>query len=176
MEEDFEYETKKDEYGGFWIRLIAYVIDGIVIGIPLSILSIIIFGVFFGASGAFDAFVTDSAYLEEQMMTEEESISFMISYFSALALTSIVNFILGAIYFAALHASKWQATVGKKLLNLKVTDTNGNRISFWRGFGRYSAKAFLSSIFLIGFFIAAFTDKKQALHDLIAKTVVTKNN
>jgi uncharacterized RDD family membrane protein YckC len=163
------YEEKK-EYGGFWIRFAAYLIDSIIVGIPLGILSIIIFAVFFGVSGAFDAALYDPTYLEQDVTGEEAG-----AFFGAYFVTMLVNFIVAVLYFAGLHASKWQATIGKKLVGLKVTDMNGNRISFWRGLGRYLAMTFLSSIFMIGYIIAAFTEKKQALHDLIARTVVVKN-
>ncbi|MEM5593714.1 RDD family protein [Niallia circulans] len=75
-----------------------------------------------------------------------------------------------------LHSSKWQATIGKKLLGLKVEDLKGNKLSFWRSLGRYIVSSLLSGILLIGFILAAFTEKKQALHDLIVGSIVVKNN
>jgi uncharacterized RDD family membrane protein YckC len=169
------YESTKEyeEYGGFWLRFAAYLIDSIIVGIPLTILSIVIFMIFFGTSDAFNTMISDPSYMETEM-TNEEAFAFMGSYFGALGVTFLVNLVVAVAYFAGLHASKWQGTVGKKLLGLKVTDLNGNRISFWRALGRYLAMAILSGIFLIGYIIAAFTEKKQALHDLIASTVVLK--
>ncbi|AIE59465.1 RDD family protein [Bacillus methanolicus] len=166
--EQQHYEEKK-EYGGFWIRFAAYLIDSIIVVIPLGILSTIIFVIFFGASGAFDAAMNDPNYLEQDL-TDAEAVAIFGGYLVAI----FVNFAVAVLYFAGLHASKWQATIGKKLLGLKVTDMDGNRISFWRAFGRYLAMTFLSSIFMIGYIIAAFTEKKQALHDLIARTIVVK--
>jgi uncharacterized RDD family membrane protein YckC len=166
------YESTR-EYGGFWIRFAAYLIDSIIVGIPLFILTIVIFMIFFGASDAFNMMMSDPAYLESEM-TDAEAMALMGSYLGATGVTIIVNLVIALAYFAGLHASKWQGTVGKKLLGLKVTDLNGNRISFWRALGRYLAMAILSGILLIGFIIAAFTEKKQALHDLIAGTVVVK--
>uniref|UniRef100_UPI0013C2DACA RDD family protein n=1 Tax=Klebsiella pneumoniae TaxID=573 RepID=UPI0013C2DACA len=96
------------------------------------------------------------------------------SYLGAIAVIILVSLIAAVAYFAGMHASKWQATVGKKLLGLKVTDLHGNRITFWRALGRYLAMSFLSGILLIGYIIAAFTEKKQSLHDLIASTIVIK--
>ncbi|KON89293.1 membrane protein YxaI [Sporosarcina globispora] len=166
------YESTK-EYGGFWLRFAAYLIDSIIVGIPLAILSIVIFMIFFGTSEAFNMMISDPSYMEAEM-TDAEAFAFMGSYFGALGVTVLVNLVVAVAYFAGLHASKWQGTVGKRLLGLKVTDLNGNRISFWRALGRYLAMAFLSGIFLIGYIIAAFTEKKQALHDLIASTIVVK--
>lgn len=167
------YESRR-EYGGFWIRFAAYLIDSIIVGIPLFILSIVIFMIFFGTSDDFNIMMNDPAYFETEM-TDAEAMAMLGSSLGATGVTVIVNLVIALAYYAGLHASKWQATVGKKLLGLKVTDLNGNRISFWRALGRYLAMSILSGILFIGFFIAAFTEKKQALHDLIAGTVVVKN-
>jgi uncharacterized RDD family membrane protein YckC len=59
-------------------------------------------------------------------------------------------------------------------MGLVVTDMNGNRISFLRATGRYFAKILSALILLIGYIIAAFTARKQALHDMLASTLVLK--
>ncbi|WP_338451882.1 RDD family protein [Niallia oryzisoli] len=170
--EVYSYEEKK-EYGGFWIRVAAYLIDSIIIGIPLSIISILILLVFFGTSDITYLIMADPTYMESGM-TDEEAMSFLATYFGSIIVTSIVSVIIAVAYFAGLHASKWQATIGKKAVGLKVTDLNGNRISFWRGLGRYLAMSFLSGILFIGYIMVGLTEKKQGLHDLIAGTVVLK--
>ena len=85
---------------------------------------------------------------------------------------------LGAIvwlgYYAAMESSTSQATVGKMALGIQVTDLEGNRISFGKALGRNLAKILSALIFYIGFIMAAFTAKKQALHDMIAGTLVVK--
>jgi len=172
LEKQPEYETQV-EYGGFWIRFAAYLIDYIIVGIPLSILTVIIFFVFFGASGFIDVILADPTYGEYEL-TDAEIFALLGSYLGALGVTLILNIIVYVSYFAGLHSSKWQATLGKKMLGLKVTDLDGNRISFWRALGRYLAMSFLSGILLIGYIVAAFTEKKQSLHDLICSTVVVK--
>jgi uncharacterized RDD family membrane protein YckC len=74
-----------------------------------------------------------------------------------------------------LESSKWQATVGKSVMNLRVTNLEGRRISFGHATGRFFAKIVSSLIPLaIGYIMAAFTERKQALHDLIAGTLVLK--
>ena len=78
------------------------------------------------------------------------------------------------LYEALMTSSSWQATVGKRVLNLKVTDDFGNRISFGRATARYFSKILSGMILCIGFIMAAFTDRKKALHDMIAGTVVVK--
>ena len=85
----------------------------------------------------------------------------------------LVGFLVGWGYFAGLESSERQATLGKSAMGLVVTDTDGNRISFLRATGRYFGK-WLSSILLIGYIMAAFTARKQALHDMLASTLVFK--
>ena len=83
-----------------------------------------------------------------------------------------VTLAIGAIYFSALHSSKWQATIGKKIFGLKVSTLDGKRVHFIRAFSRHISMIFLSSRFYIGYLMIFFTKRKQALHDLIVKTIV----
>lgn len=85
-------------------------------------------------------------------------------FFSSLA--------IGIAYYAGLHSSPLQATVGKLAFGIKVTDLWGKRIGVGMAIARYFA-TWLSLIILgIGFVMAAFTDKKRALHDILCKTLV----
>jgi uncharacterized RDD family membrane protein YckC len=59
-------------------------------------------------------------------------------------------------------------------LSMKVTDLQGNRISFARATGRHFAKYISAMILLIGYIMAGFTERKQALHDMIAGTLVRR--
>jgi len=86
----------------------------------------------------------------------------------------LVGYLVWILYEAVFLSGPWMATPGKKLLSIKVVDLNGNRISFWRAVGR-AAGQFLSSIFFIGYIMAFFTKDKQALHDLMAGTLVIKD-
>ena len=79
------------------------------------------------------------------------------------------------LYFAGLESSERQATVGKSVMSLRVTNLEGQRLSFGHATGRFFAKIVSGMIpFAIGYIMAAFTAKKQALHDLIAGTLVLK--
>jgi uncharacterized RDD family membrane protein YckC/Tfp pilus assembly major pilin PilA len=79
---------------------------------------------------------------------------------------------IGVAYFAGMHSSKMQATLGKMAFGIKVTDLEGKRIGVPLAIARYFA-TWLSAITLgIGFVIAGFTKKRQALHDIICKTLV----
>jgi uncharacterized RDD family membrane protein YckC len=73
-----------------------------------------------------------------------------------------------------MESSPRQATLGKMAMKIIVTDLEGRPISFGRATGRYFAKNFLSAICFIGFLMAIWTQKKQALHDMIAGTLVVK--
>jgi uncharacterized RDD family membrane protein YckC len=78
------------------------------------------------------------------------------------------------LYEAVMMSSEWQATVGKRLMSIVVTDINGKRPTFGRATGRHFAKYVSAFLLGIGFIIAAFTAKRQALHDMIAETLVVK--
>ena len=78
------------------------------------------------------------------------------------------------LYEAFMMSSEWQATVGKRVMSIVVTDLGGRRISFGRATGRHFAKYLSAFLLGIGFIMAAFTSKKQALHDIIAETLVVK--
>lgn len=92
----------------------------------------------------------------------------------ALRASGLVTLILLAVYFIAMHSSPWQATVGKWLMGVKVTDRSGNRIGVGRATGRFFA-LFLSSLTLgIGYALAGVTARRQALHDMVAGTLVVR--
>jgi uncharacterized RDD family membrane protein YckC/Tfp pilus assembly major pilin PilA len=76
------------------------------------------------------------------------------------------------IYSAAFESSKLQATVGKLAVGIKVTDMEGQRISFGRATGRYFAQIISAMIFGVGYVMTAFTERRQALHDIIAGTLL----
>ena len=80
------------------------------------------------------------------------------------------------IYEAWMLSCPWQATLGKRALSIAVTGLDGGRISFARATGRHFAKYISAVILLIGFIMAAFTARKQALHDIIAETLVVEQS
>jgi uncharacterized RDD family membrane protein YckC len=91
------------------------------------------------------------------------------------ALGNLVGILITWLYFTISESSPWQATLGKKLLGLKVADEAGNRIGFGKANGRYWSKILSALILCIGFIMVAFTEKKQGLHDKIAGTLVFKD-
>lgn len=137
------------QYGGFWDRVGAWLIDNAVLLVPILLVDLL------------QRFTLSQYYYwysDEGMRT--------IDFF--------LNVMVGWAYFATLHSSSWQATVGKRVIGLKVVDEHGSRLSFGRATGRFFA-AFLSGLILgIGFMMVGWTEKKQGLHDMIAKTFVIK--
>jgi len=146
-------EYSQPPYAGFWLRFLAYLIDSILLSLVFCPL-----GIGFG-------FVAASAGISSNSPEMNLVNAFM----------NIVSLIAGWIYFGLLESSSWQATIGKKLLNLKVTDMNGYRLSFGNATGRYFAKILSGLICFIGFFMAGFTERKQGLHDMVANTLVVKD-
>ena len=84
----------------------------------------------------------------------------------------LVTTLVGWAYFAGMESSARQATLGKSVMGMVVTDISGNRISFLRATGRYFAKYLSALILFIGYIMAAFTARKQGLHDMLAGTLV----
>jgi uncharacterized RDD family membrane protein YckC len=92
-------------------------------------------------------------------------------------LAATLSLVLTWLYHALMESSEWQATVGKKVLRLVVTDMAGRRVSFWRATGRHFAKIVTNMIPLaIGYIMAGFTEKKQALHDMLAGCLVLRRS
>jgi uncharacterized RDD family membrane protein YckC len=99
----------------------------------------------------------------------EPYIRWMIRY---MLVSNAVVFALQTVYFALMESSSRQATLGKMALGIVVTDMDGKRISFGRAVGRNLGKIISSIILLIGYFMIAFTQKKQGLHDIVTKCLV----
>lgn len=146
-------EAGRPRYAGFWIRFVAALIDGIIVGIPITVIALIL--------GVFTIFTSSDV----NTATYEDTIAILYIFLY------IGSLMISILYYAGMHASKWQGTLGKMIVGIKVTDINGQRISFGRSLGRFLA-TILSGVLYIGYIIAAFTEKKQSLHDLIAGTVV----
>lgn len=94
--------------------------------------------------------------------------------FQALANVGPVTAALAWAYFAVLESSPAQGTLGKLALNLYVTDTHGDPITFRRATFRYLFKSLSTLVAFVGWALAAFTPRKQALHDILAGTLVLR--
>ncbi len=157
-------ETKQVEYAGFWLRVVAYIIDDLIIGFVGFLISLpFIGGIIFSAINMeHSQEITGSSFM---------GIAGIVGSVIGLVLASIA---VGWLYFALMESSKNQGTLGKMALNLKVTDMEGNKISFGRASGRYFGKILSSMIMMIGYILAGLTEKKQALHDILANCLVVR--
>lgn len=167
-------EKKHPELAGVGYRFLAHLLDGVIIGVPYAFIMFILASVLFVSSPeAAMILYGDSYYYSSTVMTDEEwavIIGLIFFYIGAILIGIVVTWL----YYAIMESSKLQGTLGKMALGIKVTKITGEKITFGRATGRFFAKGFLSSILCIGYIIAFFTEKKQALHDLIASTIVVK--
>lgn len=151
-------------YGGFWIRFLAVIIDGLV-------LSIVIGPLMFIAMGPAIAAAMHSSRMRPGEPPDPAS---MMAFMSMVPLIILISVGTTWIYEAALTSSSKQATLGKMALGLKVVDKEGRRLTFLHATGRYFAKLLNRFTLYIGYIMAGFTERKQALHDMIAGTYVIK--
>lgn len=80
------------------------------------------------------------------------------------------------LYYALLESSDMQATVGKMVMGLKVTDMNGKKIGFWQATIRHFAK-YISMMFVwFGYILALFTSRHQTFHDIVADCLVIEDD
>ena len=84
----------------------------------------------------------------------------------------ITDLIFVWLYSAVLESSAWQATLGKRVARLEVTDLLGRPVSFSRASARHAAKMLTFLTLYAGFLTIVLTEKRQALHDLVAGTLV----
>jgi uncharacterized RDD family membrane protein YckC len=155
------------DYAGFWLRFVAYVIDSLILGIPICAIVLIIL-VLTGALGALHNMdVSDPSHAMVGML----GVGIIGMYFGILSIA-----IVGAwLYYAYCESSTWQGTLGKKALGLIVTDLDGRPVTFGRASGRFFSKIITGLIpFGIGYIMAGFTARKQALHDMIASCLVLR--
>jgi uncharacterized RDD family membrane protein YckC len=165
------YARAPQRYGGFWIRFVAYIVDGLIIGIPMSVIIGIVIGVFGAGSLATLSSLPKNPDPEQ---VQAQFVPLVIALLGAYALFIAGSIVISWLYFAMMESSERQATFGKAIFNMRVTDANGNRLSFAHASGRFFAKIINNMTCGIGWIMAGFTDKKQGLHDLIAGTVVTR--
>jgi uncharacterized RDD family membrane protein YckC len=153
-------------YAGFWLRLVAHVIDSLLIGFGLCV--IVLLGAAFVGFGIFRDRI-DSA--------DSPDVFFTAGIFGALVLAGLLLVVGTWLYYASMESSLHQGTLGKIALGLIVTDLQGRRVTFGRASGRFFAKIITGLIPLaLGYIMAGFTEKKQALHDMIASCLVLRKN
>ena len=149
-------------YGGFWIRLLAHLIDHVILGaIAAPLFFILVLPIIVRV-------------IHEAEPNQEPSPELIVAILSSVFFYVILAFAGQWLYEALLTSSSWQGTVGKRILQLKVTDETGNQIGFGRATGRFFGKILSWMFFCIGFIMAGLTDRKRGLHDMLAGTLVMR--
>lgn len=140
-------------YAGFWMRFVAAIIDAILIQVVVFPVSMVV-GMIIGVAGV----ATHSTGPGLQVFSG--------------GIGGMIGIAAAWLYSAMMESSTYQATVGKMAFGMKVTDLEGQRLSFGRATGRYFAKILSWLTICVGFIMVGFTEKKQGLHDMIVGTLV----
>ncbi|MBZ5661817.1 MAG: RDD family protein [Acidobacteriia bacterium] len=141
-------------YAGFWLRACAFAIDTFILS-------------FFFATLA-------SAYPTQLMTFPDQNTQSLLAIPHVTFTGFILLFVIMWAYYVFFETSSWQATPGKRLFRLYVTDLAGGKITLQRSSMRYFGRKISEVTFLVGYLIAAFTEKKQALHDIMAGCLVLR--
>lgn len=136
-------------YAGFWKRAAAFVIDALVVAVILL-------------TGA-----VTTAFIAALSGADKPAAQDMIRF-----VTVVLEIAVFFIYYVGMEASRRQATLGKMALGIKVTDINGNRITYARSLLRNLAMGLSNLTLGIGYLMCIWTAKKQCLHDMVTKCLV----
>ncbi|MET4677892.1 MULTISPECIES: RDD family protein [unclassified Luteibacter] len=153
--------TVEPEHAGFWLRLGAWVIDYIVLMVPFTFISLMM--------GMGDVITSTFARMEHDQAAA------VAAYAEAMRPISYVVLLVGFAYYVLFESSKWQATPGKMACGIRVTDTAGQRLTLGRAAARNAVRLLNAVTLLVPmvFYVtAAFTQRKQGVHDLLASTYV----
>jgi uncharacterized RDD family membrane protein YckC len=153
-------------FAGFWLRLVAYVIDSLLTVAGFVVIALLVVA------------VVGVGFFKNTFQNSDTPDDFFTAAIVSVILIGCVAVIVATwLYYASMESSSHQGTLGKIALGLIVTDLQGRRITFGRASGRFFAKIVTGLIpFYIGFIMAGFTEKKQALHDMIASCLVLRKN
>ena len=153
-------------YAGFWLRFLAYLIDSLVLGAALMVLLVPFFFLFGGV-----AILESLPRHRFERFAPGEFVGFIWLIFMLVSVSVLVKWL----YYAYLESGERQATWGKQALGVYVTDLAGNRVTFGRASGRFFGKIVTGLVPLgLGYIMAGFTERRQALHDMIASCLVLR--
>jgi uncharacterized RDD family membrane protein YckC len=152
-------------YAGFWLRLVAALIDGVIVTFAMGILLVPLF-----------LLTGMGAHLNRMAQNHgQPDPAIIIGFIGMMFVFGVVAVLSQWLYYAYLEGGEKQATWGKQALGVYVTDLTGNPITFGRASGRFFAKMVTGMIPIgIGYIMAGFTERKQALHDMIASCLVLR--
>jgi uncharacterized RDD family membrane protein YckC len=142
------------KYAGFWRRWLASFLDGLLIWMIIFLIYIFLR-------------LSHLSLTEVLSDKDHDIVHDLIKLLFDCILLSVLW-----LYHAIMESSDYQGTLGKMAMGIRVTDLDGKRIDFGRATGRYFSKILSFLTLMIGYIMAAFTKKKQALHDIIAGTLV----
>lgn len=145
-------------YAGFWRRFAALFIDQLILSVAFYIIAFVLI-LALGVSAGMGAL--EHADKDPPTWLAIAWLLLVLGYYVA-----------AAFYYALQESSKHQATLGKRALGIKVTDDRGQRLTFAHAIGRWFAAALSYLTLYIGFAMAGFTERKRALHDMVASTLV----
>ncbi len=161
-------------YAGFWWRVLAWLLDSVILGLVASLIGWLTglrqVGIRFEPSDAGPA----TAVSFTPMVAQGVQFPVPGHLHVGGGGLSLVSLLLAIAYFTLLESSRWQATVGKRVCRLRVTDLSGRRIGVARALGRYLAKFVSAFVLGIGFLMVGWTRRSQGLHDLMADTLVMR--
>lgn len=155
-------------YAGFWKRAFAFLIDGIILSIPIALFALLVIG------GQVMSIVKLAG--TNVQPTPDMLLPVFGKWMLGIMAVWVFNIVLLWLYHALMESGKHQATWGKRALGIKVVGSHGERISFARATGRTFAKFISHMILYFGDYMAGFTTHRQALHDLMATTYVVDKN
>lgn len=161
-----EQENKEIKYAGFWLRVAAYLIDSLVMSAGGLLIAIpVIIGIV-GFAVGLEGVNNPEDFLESGRWMYVGGIIGLI------LLASLLGLVMGWLYYALMESSKYGGTLGKIAVGIKVVDMNGNKVTFGKATGRYFSRIVTNMTLFVGYIMAGFTEKKQALHDIIAGCLV----
>jgi uncharacterized RDD family membrane protein YckC len=145
-------------YAGFWIRVVGYLIDAIILGVVGGIVQVLVIG----------------PMIKMPQPGVVPDLSTIGPALGALGLASLINIAIAACY-EGFFVANLQATPGKMVIGVKVVRPDGSRVDLGRAFGRYFSKILSGLILCIGFIMVGFDAQKRGLHDMICDTRVVKS-
>jgi uncharacterized RDD family membrane protein YckC len=143
-------------YAGFWIRVVATLIDAIILGAVAGVIQVAVLGSFITIPRPQPGVIPDLG-----------------ASLGMLGLASLINMAVAATY-EAFFVAKLAATPGKLAVGIRVLRPDGSRVDLARAYGRYFAKIVSTVILFIGYIMVAFDSQKRGLHDMICDTRVVK--
>lgn len=165
--------SQEKVYAGFWKRAVAFAIDqSLIAGV-----AVLVWFCYFEVK-MIEAYGQGGDILEQMsalltILGQFTSLEFEVH--NVVDMQILWNtYIVYWFYAGLFESSRWQATPGKRFMNIYVVDYENQRLDFTQAFGRNVAKLFSDVMLGIGYILAGITRHKQALHDMVAKCMVVR--